>query len=137
LGLSDNRYTVKRAAFHEVPAYLSAADAAIAFYKPTLSRLATSPVKVAEYLACGLPVVLNAGVGDSDALIRNERVGTVIENFTDAEYEQAATAIERFTAEPELIRRRAREVAERIFDVRTVGAVRYARLYERVLGGTN
>ena len=37
-------------------------------------------------------------------------------------------------AAPEEIRGRAREVAERCFDLQSVGVERYARLYESVLG---
>jgi glycosyltransferase involved in cell wall biosynthesis len=50
--------------------YLSAADFGISFIKAAPSKLASSPTKVGEYLACGLPVVANAGVGDMDALAK-------------------------------------------------------------------
>jgi glycosyltransferase involved in cell wall biosynthesis len=136
LGLSD-AYSVQCADPAEVPSYLSAADAGIAFYKPMLSRLATSPVKVAEYLACGLPIIINRGVGDSDALVKTEELGAVIESFDEREYILAANAIERLIANRDQIRQRARRVAERMFDVRAVGAQRYARLYERVFAGSN
>jgi hypothetical protein len=46
-------------------------------------------------------------------------------------------AIEKLIAEPEPIRRRTREVAERLFDVRRVGVERYTRLYENVLDTGN
>jgi glycosyltransferase involved in cell wall biosynthesis len=137
LTLASRQYTVKRASPREVPSYLSASDAGIAFYKPTLSRLATSPVKVAEYLACGLPIVLNAGIGDSDALVTEEGVGVLVNDFTELEYSKAAIAIERLVADPAQTRPRTREVAERMFDVRTVGAPRYARLYEQVFANRN
>ena len=38
-----------------------------------------------------------------------------------------------FVGYPDQTRRRAREIAERLFDVRRVGVQRYARLYENVL----
>ena len=84
-GVDADRFSARAVAPAEVSSYLSAADAGIAFYKPTLSRLATSPVKVAEYLACGLPVIINAGVGDSDTLISEQRVGAVVTDFNEAE----------------------------------------------------
>ena len=133
-GLDSNQYTVRAVASAEVPSYLCAGDAGIAFYKPTFSRLATSPVKVAEYLACGLPLVINAGIGDSDALITREGVGALVNDFNEPEYARAISTIENLVRQAAETRKQSREVAERLFDVRTVGVERYVRLYERVLG---
>ena len=133
-GLNSSQYTVRAVASAEVPSYLCAADLGIAFYKATFSRLATSPVKVAEYLACGLPLVINAGIGDSDELITREGVGALVNDFNEAEYARAISTIESFLRDAAETRKRSREVAERLFDVRKVGVERYARLYERVLG---
>jgi glycosyltransferase involved in cell wall biosynthesis len=132
-GVDDDHFSIRSAESSQVASYLSAADVGVAFYKPALSRLATSPVKLTEYLACGLPVIVNAGVGDSDDLVTRERVGALVRDFNEQEYENAATAIESFITDAEETRRRTREVAERLFDVRKVGVERYARLYERVL----
>ena len=90
-------------------------------------------MKVSEYLACGLPVVVNAGVGDSGALISREQIGTLVQDFTEAAYWVAAGKIAEYADMPQQIRRRTRGVAEKFFDVRQVGVERYARLYESVL----
>jgi glycosyltransferase involved in cell wall biosynthesis len=114
---------------------LCAADAGIAFYKPTFSRLATSPVKLAEYLACGLPVIINAGVGDSDDFISAQKLGVVVTDFNDHEYSRALLELE--TLRSEVTRVRARQTAEDFFDVRRKGLEGYARLYEKVLNRRN
>jgi glycosyltransferase involved in cell wall biosynthesis len=114
-----------------VPSYLSAADAGLSFIKPCFSKIASSPTKNAEYLACGLPLIINAGIGDSDALIDDWNAGVLLEDLTDAEYEQAQTFIETLAAKSGT-RQSARTVAERLFDLQTVGVERYAALYERV-----
>ena len=134
-GFSHERYTVIAAAPREVASYLSAADAGLAFIKPCFSKLASSPTKYAEYLGCGLPLAINAGVGDSDALITGAEVGTLVAGFNPEEYTRAGKQIAQLTANADEMRRRAREVAQRLFDVRGVGVERYARLYERVLSG--
>jgi glycosyltransferase involved in cell wall biosynthesis len=132
-GIGEHDYTVMAAASQDVPSYLAASDVGLAFIKPCFSKLASSPTKTAEYLACGLPLITNAGIGDSDALITGEKVGALVREFSAQEYERAATALEEFTEQPEETRRHAREVAAKLFDVRRVGMERYARLYERVL----
>lgn len=128
-----DRYTVIAAAPNEVPSYLSASDVGIAFIKRCFSKLASSPTKYAEYLACGLPLVINAGIGDSDSLVLEEKAGALVNEFTEAEYARAATCLETLMTDQESTRVRTREVAERLFDVHKVGVERYARLYEEVL----
>src|SRR6266849_4378099 len=116
--ISATHYTVLSAAPSDMWSYLSAGDAGIAFYKPAFSRMSTSPVKITEYLACGLPLVINAGIGDSDALSTAERIGALVRDFNEAEYADAANVVGGFVDYPDQTRRCAREIAERLFDVR-------------------
>lgn len=132
-GLDSSRYSVVAAAPQDVPSYLSASDVGIAFIKPCFSKLASSPTKYAEYLGCGLPLVINAGIGDSDSLVSQEHAGVLIHEFTAAEYDKAARMIEESVQDPSATRERARAIAERLFDVKTIGVDSYARLYQAVL----
>lgn len=136
-GIETADYAVRNVASHDVPSWLSAGDAAIVFYRPGVSRLGTSPIKASEYLACGLPFVINKGIGDSDGLVTREKVAALVTDFTEAEYVQAAFIIEGFAGDVAGTRRRTRDVAERLYDVRQVGVERYVRLYEQVLAITN
>lgn len=131
--IAPGNYTVLSVSPRDVPSYLSAGDAGLSFIKPCFSKLASSPTKNAEYLACGLPVVINAGIGDSDTLVTEEGLGALVNEFVEAEYTKAISIIEDLARDPETTRKRAREAAERFFDVRQCGIERYARLYERVL----
>src|SRR6266853_932375 len=116
--LGESDYTVVAATSRDMPSYLSAGDAGMAFIKPCFSKLASSPTKYAEYLGCGLPLIINAGVGDSDILITREEVGALGSDFDEADYAKASAVIEGLAAYPDQIRRRTRAVAERLFDVR-------------------
>jgi glycosyltransferase involved in cell wall biosynthesis len=104
----------------------------MAFIKRCVSKIASSPTKNGEYLACGLPLILNEGIGDSDALIDQWEAGVLIRDFTDEEFGAAANKIEAMVAAPNA-REKARSVAEQLFDLERVGGERYASLYERVL----
>ena len=126
-------YGLIAAAPSDVPSYLSASDAGLAFIKPCFSKLASSPTKYAEYLGCGLPLVINAGIGDSDTLVTREEVGALVSDFSELEYVNAATIVEQLANHAEQTRNRTRKVAERLFDVRRVGRERYSRLYDNVL----
>jgi glycosyltransferase involved in cell wall biosynthesis len=126
-----DRFSVLSVPARLVPSYLSAADAGLSFIKRCFSKIASSPTKNAEYLACGLPLIINAGIGDSDALVDEWNAGVLLEDLTDAEYAEARTFIEAMAAKPDA-RKHARAVAERLFDLQNVGVERYAALYERV-----
>jgi glycosyltransferase involved in cell wall biosynthesis len=129
---SDN-FSVRAVASNEVPSYLAAADVGLAFIKRCVSKVASSPTKNGEYLACGLPLVINAGVGDSDLLINEWKAGVLIEDFSEDDYARAAGQIEAMVRDPK-VRESARLVAKQVFDLNTIAAERYASLYERVLG---
>jgi glycosyltransferase involved in cell wall biosynthesis len=117
----------------EVPRYLRASDVALSFIRACYSKLSSSPTKLAEYLASGLPVVCNAGVGDVDALIEGERVGVVLRELSDDAYRAALVEVESLRRE-EGFAERCRACAVRHFDLEKVGGRRYRRLYRRVLG---
>ena len=133
-GVATQDYTLHTATTRDVPSYLSASDAGLAFIKPCFSKLASSPTKFAEYLACGLPIVINRGIGDSDSLAEEHKIAAMVSDFNPDQYAQAAEDLRRLTADPENTRRRTRSVAEKLFDVRGLGLDRYVTLYEKVFG---
>lgn len=116
----------------DMPSRLAGADAAVSFVRPWFSKIASSPVKVAEYLAMGLPVVLNRGIGDDDRLLAHD-VTIDAGRLEPADLERAAEALGRLTTTPSL-RARARALAAAEFDLEQVGVARYHRLYQRLAG---
>ncbi len=83
-GLPATAHTISVVRPAQVAAYLAAADAAIAFIRPCHSKLSSSPTKIGEYLAGGLPIVTGAGIGDVDALLAEFDVGVVLDSFEPA-----------------------------------------------------
>ena len=128
-GYSDNDHFVGRVASAEIPRYLSAADAALSFIKPSYSKQSSSPTKNAEYLACGLPFIANRGVGDVDELISRQQIGVLVDGFSGEDYKRSLTGLE----EMNVPAARCREIADKEFGLGTVGGPRYRRLYKRLL----
>ena len=128
-GISAENFSVRAVTPSEMPAYLAAGDVGISFIKRCLSKLASSPTKNAEYLACGLPIVINSGIGDSDALVNESEAVVLVEDFSD--FEGTWNTIKKIVNDPN-IKTKARVTAETVFDLNTVGGERYARLYESV-----
>jgi glycosyltransferase involved in cell wall biosynthesis len=76
-GYLPKEFSIKRIGHTEVPPFLSASDFAFATYKPGYFKRYLSPVKVGEYWAAGLPVLLTDGVGDDHAIIEKLKIGSV------------------------------------------------------------
>lgn len=133
-GVADADFLVRKVAPAEVPRYLKAADIAVSFIKPCYSKLSSSPTKLAEYLASGLPVVCNAGIGDVDEVVEGERVGVVVHELKREAYREALRAADALRREPDAAGR-CRDCAARRFDLERVGGERYLRLYRRLLRG--
>lgn len=81
LGLSHlrTRIHVHEAKRDQVPAYIGCSDLMLSFIKPAYSKMASSPTKIAEALAVGVPVVSNAGIGDIDDMTTRLQAGAVID----------------------------------------------------------
>ena len=132
-GVARDEYRCVATPPEETPAYLALADFAISFIAPAFSKMASSPTKMGEYLAAGLPVVYNAGIGDLDDLER-EGVGARLEAFSEAEYIGAADRIRTLLEERDATSQSCRTAAERHFSLAGIGIPRYVRLYARLAG---
>lgn len=63
--ISDGLVSVESVDADAVAACLACADVGLALRVPTFSMRGVAPVKLGEYLLCGVPVVATAGVGDT------------------------------------------------------------------------
>ncbi len=91
-GFKGNRFIIKHADHREVAEHLSAADIAFAIYRGTPSSACISPMKIGEYWANGLPVLLTRGVGDDSAIIEGDPLGGAV---FDPEGDDLAPALTR------------------------------------------
>ncbi|MHB8796163.1 MAG: glycosyltransferase [Candidatus Nanopelagicales bacterium] len=91
------------------------------------SLTAALPTKIAEFLACGRPVVVNPGLGDCDELVES----AVLVDARRSSLAGDADRLRRLLADPALVER-CRAQAEREFSLAD-GSRRLADLYEQVL----
>ncbi|HYC96176.1 MAG TPA: glycosyltransferase family 4 protein [Sphingomicrobium sp.] len=127
-GVDPDRLVVLAATRDEVPGLMAAADLGIFFIKPVFSKTASSPTKMGEMLALGLPIVTNAGVGDVEAMVEAMGCGAAIGDFSDQAYQQALDRIGSLPGRPEERRQRALPW----FDVE-LGIERYDRVYRELI----
>ena len=123
-GIGPASLIIRPASRAQVPQFLAAADYGLFFIRPTFSKIASCPTKLGEFLAMGLPVLTNGGVGDVAAVVEQSGAGVLVDRFDQAAYRAALTTLDA------LPRRGAewRERARRWFDLDT-GIDRYDALY--------
>ncbi len=129
-GVPSQRFLVARAPHADVPAWLGPSHAGVFFIRSCRSKQASCPTKLGEFLACGVPVVINEGVGDTAEVVRAARAGVVVGGFDRASYAGARRALADLRADGELPRR-CRAEAERRFDAAACAA-RFVRVAEAV-----
>ncbi len=117
----------------QVPDELAGADCSLFFIRPTFSKQASCATKFAESLACGVPVVINSGVGDHDSHVRGRGIGVVLDKLDGQSYAAAATELLALLSDS-AIAGRCRAAAEQGFSL--AGAVgKYSALYSRLSAG--
>jgi len=115
-----------------VPAYLATAHVGLAFFSMTFSKEASSAVRVAEYLAAGMLMVVSDKAGDIPAIVEKEGVGVVITGYSKGEYARAVMRLEAFLPTLEKHQKRCRAVAREFFSQET-GLERYRHIYQELI----
>ncbi len=133
MGLSSyrERIRVRSAGRNEVPELLGSADVMLSFIKPAYSKIASSPTKLAEAFALGVPVISNIGIGDVDEVTRQLDAGALVDlanpNSVKAVIEQLDTIVAKSGAS---LRQRARPALGL-----EVAQARYLQVYQSLESG--
>lgn len=91
LGISPTSMTVCCVEQQEVQAYLLAADAGLLLREPSRMNRVSMPVKLGEYLSCGVPVIVSRMDGWVDDLVRDGGAGMAITWFGISDEERKST----------------------------------------------
>lgn len=85
------RVIITRCPPEEVAENLAAADLGLSLREPSFSQQGVCPIKVVEYMLCGVPTVMIAGVGDLDERFEDAPGLHVIPDTSKAALEACAT----------------------------------------------
>jgi glycosyltransferase involved in cell wall biosynthesis len=126
----DGSVDLRAAEHSEVPSLVSRMSVGTALRKPLYSQLACAPTKLAEYLGCGVPCLVNTGVGDVREIVGHNRVGVVLEDFSEAHLEEGAQRLLALLEDGELSQRCV-ETAWRLFSLDD-GVSAYRAIYRQL-----
>ena len=131
-GIDPMRLVLTRANHSEMPDLVRLMDIGAFFIRPCFSARACAATKLAEFLACGVPVITNAGIGDYADLVGETRTGVVLPAVTSEAFAESLRHVDGVLNDP-LASQRCRETAVRYFDVEKA-VTRYADLYAHLAG---
>lgn len=131
-GFKNTDFVIRSVPPAEIADEIAESFFGISLVIPSFSSKSRSPTKIPEYLAAGVPVISNSGVGDVDAMITENRVGVLLHELSDAAFDRALDELEELYKEGGL-RQRCRETSKRLFDLEEVGGVRYRRIYKALM----
>ena len=125
-GLSSNSIVVTSCLHKDVPLYISLFNASIFFIRPTFSKKASSPTKQGEIMSMGIPLICNAGVGDTDLVVEKYSAGIVLKELNETAY-FSNTGIEKsFNAA-------STKLGAKEFYGLEVGVKRYLSVYKKLI----
>lgn len=84
---------VRTANRNQVARWLPAMDVLVSLIQPSYARMGSSPTKLAEAWATGIPAICNRGVGDVAALVAELDAGMVIDADSDSDLSAAADSL--------------------------------------------
>ena len=130
-GMDRSIFTVMSVPHQEVPTLMGLADFAVTPVKPVPTKRYCTPVKDGEYWALGLPVIITDGISDDSGIIREHRIGSVLESLDRKGYEKAVREVAAL-----LDGSSRRELYERIRPIalRYRGFDRAERIYQAIYG---
>ncbi len=98
--LDPHDYRLLSAEHADIGRYLCAGDVAFLLRKNNLVNTVSAPVKFAEYLACGLPVLTSPYVGDYSQTVRDHTVGILVDPDNESTWPPAVDALVELARDP-------------------------------------
>ena len=130
-GALGNRLRIGPRPSEEMPDAVRGHDLSVMFFTDGLSKLGSAPTRLAEVLGCGLPVVANDGVGDVAGIVRQNKVGVIVDGPDPVQMRAALDELKVLMQDPDLPAR-CRATAQAVFSLEA-GTEAYRGVYASIL----
>ncbi len=127
-GINKEDYAVYNLAASQVNNYLAMGDFAILFRDNGNRSRVSAPIKLGEYLACGLPVLATPNIGDTESILCKYKTGIILDD--EMKIKSRLLDIISLLENPE-IRVNCRKTAEESFSLKR-SAAKYFTIYQNM-----
>lgn len=128
--IAPSKLEVLSSSSRDIARNIADIKAGLLYFSAGISKLGSAPTRMGEFLACGIPVIGNRGVGDMASLIEKYQVGVVIEDGGRRSIEAALDELDLLYQDKDL-GRRCRFAAEDYFSA-DKGAESYRKIYRGI-----
>ena len=129
-GIDDSKLEVTSSDPNDIADHIANLKAGLLYFTAGISKLGSAPTRMGEFLACGIPVIGNRGVGDMADLIEHYKVGVVIEDGSQASIDNALASLDVLYQDEDLATR-CRSAAKAYFSADS-GAEKYRKIYKSI-----
>lgn len=129
-GIEESKLEIISSSPNDIANNIADIKAGLLYFTAGISKLGSAPTRMGEFLACGIPVIGNRGVGDMADLIDKYQVGVVIEDGSQKSIDKALDSLEALYQDNELSKR-CRYAAEDYFSA-DKGTEKYRRIYKAI-----
>ena len=129
-GISDSKLEIISSNSNDIADNIADLKAGLLYFTAGVSKLGSAPTRMGEFLACGIPVIGNRGVGDMADLIERYKVGIVIEDGSQISIDNALVSLDELYEDDQLSKR-CRYAAEDYFSA-DKGAEKYRSIYKAI-----
>lgn len=132
-GIAHSDYSLVSVPHTEVPQQMNRMDVAVFFIKPYFSKIASSPTKLGELLACGVPCITTA-IGDVATILKDSNVGIIFNNKEDSIGETVKKSL--VIVNDSTTKNRCVSAASKYFSL-DKGVEQYNKVYKNILDKHN
>ena len=129
------RLSIKSVLSEDIPDAIRVHGISLMFFTEGLSKLGSTPTRLAEALGSGIPIVVNKGVGDVEDIVNKNNIGIIVEGDSKKQIEEAFEKLQILLQDPELSSR-CFNTAKSIFSL-DKGTSMYHKIYEAILNRKN
>ncbi len=91
--IHPNDVIIKAGEREEMPYLIALSQASIFFIKPSFSKQASSPTKMAEIMGLKIPIVCNSNVGDVKSIMDENKAGVVVDDLDQKSLQEATSKL--------------------------------------------
>jgi glycosyltransferase involved in cell wall biosynthesis len=127
--LNSTDFIIKFAQRQEIPTYAHASNFSIFFIKPAYSKKSSSPTKMGELMAMGIPLICNNNVGDVELIMRKTNAGFCLAQLAEETFIETTQQIKSWNlTHPQEIR----ESSKQFYDLENGGNL-YLAIYKELV----
>ena len=126
--LNQSDYKCINSSYDKLPIYYNICDLTLSFVKKTKARIASSPTKIGESLACGVNVLSNRGIGDLDIHLNFNKF-SLVDVKKHTELKKISTLVKNIK---NLNREDIRKYSKKNYDLE-IAVKKYKKIYQDLL----